>query len=200
MSRNGTANGRPPEEPKPTFFSGRRRKLTIVNCHFKRNAENEQRMLIEFEMPLTGQPIDGYPQFIADAFEAVNKENSACTEAQMKKTEVEGIGLEFFDVESSKGALESLSAATLRNFKLLRRPEASSFIVALTFNTTVPRTKGLVQFLHTYYGMVVSAKFNDTQMKIQYVEPKQMSLDDEDDAEAGGDGESSLSRAKEHRA
>ena len=184
--KNGTANGKPAEEARLTFFSGRRRKLTILNCHFKRNTENEQRMLIEFEMALTGQPIDGYPTFIADAHQAIDKENSACTELQMKKTEVEGIGMEFFDVDSSKGLLESISAATLRSFKLIRRPEGNSFIVALTFNCTVPRNKSLVCFLHGYYGMVVSAKFNDTQMKIQYVDTaKQLSLNGEDEGEEG---------------
>jgi len=189
-------NSRP---PKQVFFGGSRRKLKILSAAFKCSSEDEQRMLVDFEMPLTGQPVTGFPAFVAEAFEAIDKEDSTCTNWECK-VEVEGMTAEFFDLDKSPERLEMLSAATLRKFHLTRRAEGSSFIVVLGFNTTVPRSEDLCCFLHRYYRKHVYAKFDTTSMRISFNPDNAKPADEADDEDGEGKQASLIPHQTKERA
>lgn len=145
------------------FFNGQRRRVTFVDWAPKHNTEDEKRMLMKFSIVLAGQSITGFPEFINDAFVAIEKQGNPITSIELE-TEVEGVTLEFYDTDTSRKRIRVISAATIRKFSLERR-NGETFI---QFSSTVPRPLDVYEFLHVYESKDVFIQFDATQAKLVF--------------------------------
>lgn len=145
------------------FFPRQRRRTTLKDWSPKRNQETEKRVLINFTIPLSGESLVGIPDFVNDAFVAIEKQSNPI-EGITLDTEIEGVTLEFFDTPEAKRRCYMLTAATLRKFTLSRREE----ITVLSFNTTVPRPIEIYDWLHKYEGCDCFISFDATQAKLVF--------------------------------
>lgn len=147
------------------FFNGQRRHTQLKSWLPKHNQENEKRILLNFTMPLTGQKIIGFPDFINDSFMAIEK-TSAPIEEIILDTEIEGITLEIFDTDEAKRRTQMIPAVTLRKFALERKGDETF----LTFNTTIQRSKDILMWAHDYEGADIFIQFDATQAKLVFAE------------------------------
>jgi len=177
------------------FFPKQKRRLELDRWAPKRNNENEKRVLVEFIMPLTGQPLRGFPDFLQEAFHLFENEGGPARTLDLS-TEMEGMTMEFFDTPTS-GRMQILVAATLRAFELIRVPDGDKFLTALKFNTTVPRSIAILKWLHSFEGMTMWAEFDPQEIQMKIVDdkaPAQPQLIDDDDED--GDGKKKKGRTQ----
>jgi len=181
----------PKDDIRLQFFPKQKRRLALERWAPKRNNENEKRVLVEFVMPLTGQPQRGFPEFLQGSFHLFEKENEPARTLDLS-TEMEGMTMQFFDTDRSGERTHIFVAATLRAFELVRIPDGDKFLTALKFNTTVPRNMAVLKFLHSYEGMVMWADFDPQEIQMKIVPgddsraPSQMDLDDDDGGKKKG--------------
>jgi hypothetical protein len=169
----------PDETPKAqNFFAGQKRKLKLDKWSPKHNNEGEKRALIQFGMPLTGQPAIGHPEFIKATFATMEKEKSA---EQLVKLlgSVENCTIEFYDLEENPDPTFTVNGATLDGFEMEKIPEGETVITVLRFDSTVPRNLKLLEFLHKYERKDLWAMFTPTQEAIEGGSGKQMRLADQ---------------------
>jgi hypothetical protein len=155
------------ETPKAqNFFAGQKRKLKLDKWLPKHNNEGEKRALIQFGMPLTGQPAVGHPEFIKATFATMEQEKSA---EQLVKLfgSVENCTIEFYDLEENPDAIFTVNGATLDGFEMEKVPEGEISITVLRFDSTVPRNLKLLEFLHKYERKELWAMFTPTQEAIE---------------------------------
>jgi hypothetical protein len=145
------------------FFPRQRRRATLKDWSPKRNNEHEKRVLINFTIPLTGESLVGIPDFVNDAFVAIEKQGNPI-EGITLETEIEGVTLEFFDTPEAKRRCYMLTAATLRKFTLHRKDEQT----VLSFNTTIPRPIEIYEWLDKYEGCDVFISFDATQASLVF--------------------------------
>lgn len=155
---------------KVTFFPNQKRKITLVDVTPKLNTENEKRIMISFEMPLSGQPITGMAGPIAAAYSTVGKLDDCIPKAPITM-EIEGMTIESFPHDGKDADREMLiSAATLRKL-LVSRPDGNNADdISLTFNTTVPWNKKLWTWAGDNLGATFFAKFDATQATLVFQE------------------------------
>lgn len=161
--------------PRNNFFAGTKRELTIDKWSPKHNGESEKRVLIDFELPLTGQQVIGHPQFIADSFASMEKEESVEQNIKLAML-LEGMSIEFYDTPGSKDECQVLHSTTLQSFEMARVADGESHITVLRFSATVVRTVAILKFLHTYERKTLFAMFEATQGYIPAKETDQMNL------------------------
>lgn len=155
-------------DDKPTpqnFFAGQKRKLKLDKWSPKYNNEKEKRVLIDFAMPLTGQPAAGQPEFIKNSFVSMEKEESREKLVELMGT-VDNCTIEFYDQPGAKEECMVINGATLDSFAMKRVAEGESHVTLLTFSTTVIRTMKLLKFLHEYERKDVWSQFEPTQADI----------------------------------
>lgn len=61
------------QDPRFTFFWGIKRQVILEGWSPKKNNEDERRILFKFKMPITGQPLGGFPDFLNEGYNAVEK-------------------------------------------------------------------------------------------------------------------------------
>jgi hypothetical protein len=161
--------------PRNNFFAGMKREMTIDKWVPKHNGESEKRVLINFELPLTGQQITGHPVFITDSFASMEKEGSVERNIGLAM-QLEGMSIEFYDTPNTKDECQVIHSATLDSFEMARKADGDSHITVLRFGATVARTVALLKWLHTYERKKVFAMFEATQGYIPAKETDQMQL------------------------
>jgi hypothetical protein len=165
MPRAGTAKD---QSPRNNFFPGMKRKLRIDRWNPKHNGEAEKRVLIEFELPLSGQQIIGHPEFIKDTFATMEKEGSVEKRSELAML-IQGMSIEFFDLPENLEKIHTLHEATFQSFELFRKADGESHITVLRFSATVLRTIPLLILLHERERTDLWAMFEATQ---GFIEPK----------------------------
>lgn len=163
------------ESPRNNFFSGMKRKLIIDKWSPKLNGESEKRVLIEFELPLTGEQVTGHPQFIRDSFTSMEKEESVEKNIELAM-QLDGMSISFYDTLDSKNECQELHSATLQSFEMFRKADGESHITVLRFSATLVRTVAILKWLHTYERKTVFAMFEPTQGFIETKDSDQMKL------------------------
>ncbi len=178
------SNGRAPADPRNSFFPGKRRQVTLEGWSPKRNTEGERRILFKFTMPITGQPLTGFPDFLNEGFHAVEKERSGGVFTS--DAELEAMAVEYFDTEDSPGTVQRATGVSLQGLTLQREKEGESYVTVLRYHYTVPWFKGLWKFVDTYWGKTLYTNFTPS---ADYVpdqdgdRTKQMKLGDEAEEE-----------------
>lgn len=150
-------NGKALADPRNSFFPGKRRQVVLENWSPKRNTEGEKRVLFKFKMPITGQPITGFPDFLNEGFHAVEKERSGGVFTS--DAELEAIALEYFDTEDSPEPVTRVVGVTLQGLTLQREKEGESYVTVLRYHYNVPWWKGLWKFVDTYWGKTLYSNF-----------------------------------------
>lgn len=161
------------------FFPGQRRKLEIADWQPLRNEQDEKRIRFDLLMPLTGQPYQAMPTFLAPAYEQMEVETSAIKDTDIL-TQIEDVTLELYATDQS-GPLEVdwgigldeaeaesrdrkrkllLTRCTLRNFKLVRVKRGEDQVVAVKFSVTTRSTRGLAAWAHEYNGKTLWCEFS----------------------------------------
>lgn len=161
--------------PRNNFFAGMKRKLTIDGWSPKLNSEQEKRVLVEFELPLSGEQVTGHPQFIADSFASMEKEDSAEKKIELNML-IEGMSISFYDTPGSRDECQEWHSATFQSFEMARTVDGESHITVLRFKATLVRTVAILKWLHTYERKTVWAMFEATQGFIPAKETDQMQL------------------------
>lgn len=164
--------------PRNNFFPGMKRRITIDKWSPKHNGESEKRVLIEFELALTGEVITGHPEFIKDSFSTMEKQNSAEKKIELNM-QIEGMSIEFYDTPDSRNECQTLHSATLQSFEMARVADGESHITVLRFNATLQRTVPILKFLHTYERKDLWAEFEATQGFISEKDSDQMKLSEQ---------------------
>ncbi|HEV7674364.1 MAG TPA: hypothetical protein VGQ12_07530 [Candidatus Angelobacter sp.] len=180
------ANGKAPADPRNSFFPGKKRQVTLENWSPKRNTEGERRILFKFKMPITGQPLTGFPDFLNEGFHAVEKERSGGVFTS--DSELEAMAIEYFDTADSPEKITRAVGVTLQGLTLQREKEGESYVTVLRYHYTVPWFKGLWRFVDTYWGKELFCDFTPS---ADYVpdqdgdRTKQMKLGDKNEDEEG---------------
>jgi len=147
-------------DKRTNFFPGMKRKLTLDDWSPKHNGESEKRVLINFEMPISGGAVTGIPVYLTEPLKDL--ERSTELDKISLNTEIENMSLDIYDTPDSREECQTVHSATLRKFEMVRRDD----IVVLCFNTTVVRTMKLLKFLHDYEAKTVFVEFSPTQAEI----------------------------------
>lgn len=151
-------NSKANSDPRWAFFPGKKRMVILESWTPKRNTENEKRILFRFKMPITGQSITGFPEFLNEGFHAVEKEGSGGG-SFTSNTELEQMAVEYFDTDKSTDRVQRAAGVTLQGFELSREKDGESYVTVLRFHYNVPWFKGLWKFIDTYWGMKLWADF-----------------------------------------
>ncbi len=178
------------------FFPGNRRKVELVDWDPLLDAQDNKRVRLDILMPLTNQPVLGAPEFVFEGYEKMSNKGSAIDEIDIGAV-LEGMTLEAFSTDQIKQAIEidtlglnlvnipeqlgrthvKITAATLRNFKLVRVTRDKQSIIALKFSVTVKSDAGLVLWAHTYHGGTFWGMFTQAQPEVPKEPPaEQMNL------------------------
>ena len=150
-------NGKPNPDPRFQFFPAKKRLVIMESWSPKRNTENEKRILIKFKMPITGQDLRGFPEFLNEGLHAVDKESSGGL--YLSDVELEQMAVEYFDTDKSSDKVQRASGVTLQGFELSREKEGESYVTVLRYHYNVPWWRGIWKFLDTYWGMKVWCDF-----------------------------------------
>lgn len=158
------------------FFPGQRRRINLDDFQPKLNSEKEKRLLLQFIMPITGQPLVGLPGFLGAAVEALEKDGSAIDEANIT-TELEGVTMDIWATDKSEKRDQLITAATLRKFQMVRKRVKEETIVSLLFNCTIQASEKLLLWAFRNHGADMWIQFTETQPTIPEVkEDGQMNL------------------------
>jgi hypothetical protein len=150
------------------FFSGQKRKLTLVDAKIKRNSEDEKRIRLDFEMPLTGQSEIGMPQEIGAAMRYVGDLKNGATESKIETLPLPQT-IQFFATDRSKLPMFSAIAAVDLKDLIVTRPKVSetadSSAVELAFHANFPFDKSIWDFVPDFHGKVFWCSFEKTQIE-----------------------------------
>lgn len=149
---------------KMPFFPKQKRKIVLHDWAPKLNAQDEKRLLLQIRMPIEGQPLPGLPEFLSEAYQAMEKQPRV--DYQHFEQEIEGVTLDFYDHDKAKEHNQFITGCTLRNFALERMKSDKETLITLTFNTTIPRTKKILSWADDYHRKTMWASFSEGQMVI----------------------------------
>ena len=144
-------------DPRLQFFPGRRRQVVLEGWIPKRNSENEKRILFKIKMPITGQELIGFPQFLNEGFHAVEKENSGGVFTS--DTELEAMAIDYTDSTDGRETVTRANGVTLQGFTLSREKEGESYVTVLRYHYNVTWFRGLWKFVDTYWGKTLYCDF-----------------------------------------
>lgn len=105
-----------------SFFGGNRRKTELGSWQVLQSRAGEKHMRFAFEMVLSGENLVGMPDWIGDAFEAMEGDGSALRRAALDRI-LEGMTMEIFPTDKHKRPTLSLTGATIKNLFLVRDGE-----------------------------------------------------------------------------
>lgn len=171
------------------FFPGQRRQITLEGVTAQCNKKGDDRKIVfHVMMPLTGQPLIGFPGFLQPAWEATEKEASAVTESRMKDFTLEGMKIEFFSQFESKKNIVKLGNKTFYDFVVDREPDGDNYVTVLRFKYRVQETIGAYGFWVKHGFNKVWADFIPDENATKEGDDQQMTLgqgkndDDEEDS------------------
>lgn len=150
-------NGKDTSDPRWQWFPGKRREVVLEGWSPKKNTEDEKRVLFKFKMPITGQPLTGFPDFLSEGLHAVEKENSGGIFTST--TELEAMAIEYFDTDKSPDKVQRAVGVLMQGITLQRERDGESYITVLRYHYTVPWFKGLWKFVDTYWGKTLWTDF-----------------------------------------
>lgn len=156
------------------FFPEAIRAVDLIHIIVKKNAQDERRLRLDFSMLLTNKSLVKAHDSIAKAYDYLKEEESAAGEIKILN-KVQTQVIEFYATDKARQADIKVGAAELRQL-VVSRPDAEKKAenIYLTFTTTVPATKGLLNWAFDNLGATVFAKFVDAQMAL-------ITEDDKDD-------------------
>jgi hypothetical protein len=169
------------------FFRGTPRSVELTDVYRKLNRENEERMLLQFSMPLTADNFKDAHNSIDLAVSAISDPKSSITSCDIE-AEFEGMRLEIYDLadhkKQGKKPLVLLANCTLRKL-IVSRPKKQVEIhegdIHLSFNTTIPYVASLWKFGGDYFGKTVFVDFSEGQLVIPSAEPETEDEDEDQD-------------------
>lgn len=150
-------NGKTENDPRWSFFPGKKRQVVLESWSPKKNTENERRILFKFKMPITGQPLVGFPEFLNEGFHAVEKERSGGVFTS--DTELPGMAIDYYDTPDSAGVVTKAVGVELQGLTLSREKEGETYVTVLRYHYTVPWFKGLWKFVDTYWSKTLFCDF-----------------------------------------
>jgi hypothetical protein len=120
-----------------SFFGENRRKTELGSWQVLQTKAGEKHMKFAFEMVLSGEAIVAMPDWIADQFESMAKDDSATKRATLDRM-LEGMTLEVFSTDKIKRRALSLTGVTIKNLFLSREGEDDKAEVFLHFTVYSP--------------------------------------------------------------
>lgn len=144
-------------DPRWQFFPAKKRQVILESWTPKKNTEDEKRVLLKFKMPITGQDFQGFPEFLSEGFNAVEKERSGGTFES--DTNLEQMALDYYDTDKSVDKVQRASGVTLQGFTLSREKDGESYVTVLRYHYNVPWWRGIWKFLDVYWGMTLWCDF-----------------------------------------
>jgi hypothetical protein len=150
------------------FFSGQKRKLTLVDAKIKRNTEDEKRIRLDFAMPLTGQSEIGMPEEIGAAMRYVGELRNGATESKIESLPLPQTILFYATDASKKPIFAAIAAVELKDL-IVTRPKVSeaadSSAVELAFHANFPFDQNIWDFIPTHHGKIFWCLFEKTQIE-----------------------------------
>lgn len=120
-----------------SFFGANRRKTELGSWQVLQTKAGEKHMKFAFEMVLSGEAIVAMPDWIADQFESMAKDDSATKRATLDRM-LEGMTLEVFSTDKIKRRALSLTGVTVKNLFLSREGDDEKAGVFLHFTVYSP--------------------------------------------------------------
>lgn len=122
----------PPADPRFQFFPRQKRSVILESWTPKKNTEHERRVMFKFKMPITGQNIIGFPDFLNEGLHAVEKERPGGIFTS--DTRLAGMALQYFDTDESPEIVTRATGVELQGLELSREKEGESDVTALRFH------------------------------------------------------------------
>lgn len=170
------------------FFPGKRRKIVLEKLTANEK-DNNPNLIFGFAMPLTGQPLGGFPAFLSSGYEAVNKEGSLVVEAPLGEFELPGMTIEFFRTEDNQKRMLQIVNRALFKFIVQREKDGDSFITVLRFKIRLEETKPRLLFWHDIRGVDMWADFVPCADAVKEADDDQMSFEEKALKEKGQEDE-----------
>lgn len=184
MAANGKTNGHVKYEHNEkdirfSFFPGQRRKIILE--HMTANEkDNNPNLLFSFRMPITGEPLVGFPAFLGPAYEAVNKEESLVPEAPLNSNfELVGMTIECYRTMDGQKRVILFSNKSLLKFVVQKEKDGDSYVTVVRFKIRVEETKARLLFWHALRGVNMYADFTPAADTVKEADDNQMSFEEE---------------------
>lgn len=171
------------------FRAPERREMVLRHAELKKNTENEKRIKLDFEVPLTGKGLVGIPSWIGAAMDACGQLENGITNVDLSQ-EFEGMTLEIFHLPEDKTDKRAhlLTNCQLRGFSV-SRPKgegAKAEELTLHFHANVPGSTSLWNWCYPHADATIWVVFDVSQPKMEFQEgAKQPALIDSKAAAAG---------------
>jgi hypothetical protein len=173
--------------------AGRLATLTLLALGVKVNAQNEKRIKLDFEMPLTDDNAALAPEQVVAALDAVSQLPHGIIESAIC-TEFEGQTIEFYPHPDHHAPQITIQNATVRKL-LVYRPtpeEGATNAVYLQFTMTVKSDIELLTWAYKNLKATTFAQFHQTQPELALEGKGQETSSDDDDVSMPAENKSDV--------
>jgi len=168
------------EDLRFQFFQRSRRKLILEKITPQANGKGDDRKIVmSFMMPITGERLIGFPQFLKSAYEACEQEGSHVAKAPLEtELQLDGVSLEFYSTEDSAKSdrIGLLTNKCLYDFVCEREPDGDTTLTVLRFKLRTKETMGVYGFWVKWGQTKVWADFCPVENALKEGDDKQMTL------------------------
>jgi hypothetical protein len=138
------------QDPRITFFPDRLVRVELTDWAPKKNTEGEKRVRLDFTLPLIDEARDRtMPAWILQPLAAMEAPESVQGKTKLENVVLEGVTVELWDTPKSRSRTQTLAAATLSDFYLVKITRDKQTYPALQFCMNVART-GMLPFCDRY--------------------------------------------------
>jgi hypothetical protein len=176
------------------FTGGPPRLATLIDVYRKRNRENEERIFLEFAVPIVPEIYSVLPHNVKAAFDYISNLSNAAIRTEIS-AEIEGTRIQIYELPEhhKKGIIgASVQKCTIRGLKVSRPAKDTDHIsegdVHLSFSTTVLWDKGTWAFAGRLFDKGVFLVFSEGQMRL---------LSDDEEDEDRPDGKAAAANDRE---
>jgi hypothetical protein len=181
--------GKPLKET--SFFGGNRRKTELGSWQVLQSRAGEKHMKFAFEMGLSGENIVAMPEWIGDAFEAMEHDGSAIGRSTLNRI-LEGMTMEIFPTDKHKRPTLSLTGATIKNLYLLRSGEEDDAEVVLHMTIYSPANVQARDWAWDTLRGTFWAAFEYSQTEMDFSGSADKEDGDEDDPAYAGENKNTM--------
>lgn len=147
------------DDPRLSFFPGRKVKAELTSWHPKMNAQGEKRVRLDLMIPLIDETRKGQvPGWLIYELDVMDRADSGVDKIVLGNITLEGVTMEFFDTVKSPERTQLIAAATLQDFTLERLTRDKQTFLALCFVANVKRSN-LLKWCDKYEACYVAASF-----------------------------------------
>lgn len=164
-----------------SFFDARRREVFLQKWEHLKTRAGEGRVKLNLSMPLLNRSLQALPDAVSEAYKVMCEDSSKITRSKLD-TYLEGMTIECFVTDESKGAIVSATGTMLKKFQLEVVGEGEKRELNLLFVAYVPANITLRDYAweHLHSTFFLESTYSQSEMVFGEQEPE----DEEDEDES----------------